>query len=125
VIGCIAIAALYLWSVPDSIARLSNPDMPIIVEYLVLLVLLCGVGCAVAIWFRVAWARWLLVAFMVIPLFADAVAVSTGNNGTSFVQALVGLLSHHWIYWADFVALVLLFLPPSAHWLRESKHVAT
>jgi hypothetical protein len=124
-IGCMVIVVLYLWSVINSIARLSNANMLVIVDLFVLLVLLFGVGCVVAIWFGSAWPRWLLIAFTVIPLIANSYLVTMTSEGTSLIQALVGLLSNSWIYWADFGALLLLFSPPSKQWLRETKHVAT
>lgn len=125
VLGCLLIALTYINSIPGSLVRLRSVPEPFGIEIGVLVLLLFGLACSAAIWFRHGWPRWVLLAVPCLSLFVNSYTISTLRAEVTFLQVLIGLIKNNWVYWVDLTAVVLLFLPPSSKWLGEKQDAAT
>ena len=125
-VACIGIAALLVWSQMKTMMLLaSSSNPPVNPRLFFVMSVLVGLGCVVAVWFRVGWIRWVLVALFITAPLLDAYAMSQIARSTPFSELIAGQLAHNWNYWLPLLFLILLFLPGSMNWFGGSKDVAT
>ena len=80
---------------------------------------------ALLIWFRFEWARWgLLIVLFGTSLGTAAYEYIVGSEG-SFTDLYVKRTSGNWVFLAQAVALIFLFLPASSRWLRGTRDAVT
>lgn len=87
-------------------------------------VMALGFGLIFLAWMGKAWARYLILTWVLFPIVVGAV-VEAPTLEVSTATLLYDRLKSNWVVWAYFVPCIALFLPVCNKWYRGSGYAAS